>query len=122
MRWQASDDEGRLKASESDFLKRHSESWTARRAPEFSVVNIHALEIPAPRENDATGLANRILAVRYLFRVPAARRQVHLESGYEIQPQGRKAKCLLISLIQEVVEPPVDFNALGQVVGETRIH
>jgi hypothetical protein len=39
-----------LKVSESDFLKQHCESWTARRAPEFSVVNIHAMEIPAPRE------------------------------------------------------------------------
>jgi hypothetical protein len=39
-----------LRVSESDFLVRHSESWTARRAPEFSVVNIHAMEIPSPRE------------------------------------------------------------------------
>jgi hypothetical protein len=36
-----------LKVSETDFLKRHGQSWTARRAPEFSVVNIHATEIPA---------------------------------------------------------------------------
>jgi hypothetical protein len=39
-----------LKVSESAFLSQHSESWTARRAPEFSVENIHAMEIPAPRE------------------------------------------------------------------------
>jgi hypothetical protein len=39
-----------LKVSGSAFLLQHSESWTARRAPEFSVVNIHATEIPAPRE------------------------------------------------------------------------
>lgn len=38
-----------MKVSETDFLKLHGESWTARRAREFSVVNIHALEIPAPR-------------------------------------------------------------------------
>jgi hypothetical protein len=39
-----------LKVSESDFLKQHSESWTAQRAPEFSVVNVHAMEISAPLE------------------------------------------------------------------------
>src|ERR1700722_4594363 len=64
----------------------------------------------------------RISAVRYLFRVSPARRQVHLESGHEIQSQGRKAKSLLISLVQKVIEPPVDFDALGQVIGEARVH
>ena len=39
-----------MRVSESDFLKQHGESWTARRAPDFSVVNIHAMEIPAPPE------------------------------------------------------------------------
>jgi Protein of unknown function (DUF2867) len=39
-----------LKVSKSDFLSQHKESRTARRAPEFSVVNIHAMEIPAPPE------------------------------------------------------------------------
>jgi len=39
-----------LKVSEADFLKQHRESWTARRAREFSVINIHAMEIPAPPE------------------------------------------------------------------------
>ena len=39
-----------MKVSGSTFLLQHRESWTARRAPEFSVVNIHAMEIPAPRE------------------------------------------------------------------------
>jgi hypothetical protein len=37
-----------LRVSEPDFLKQHSDSWTARRAREFSVTNIHAMEIPAP--------------------------------------------------------------------------
>jgi hypothetical protein len=37
-----------LKVSEADFLKQHGGSWAARRAPDFSVVNIHAMEIPAP--------------------------------------------------------------------------
>ena len=39
-----------MKVSETDFLEQHGESWTARRAREFSVVNIHAMEIPATPE------------------------------------------------------------------------
>jgi len=39
-----------LKVSRQDFLTVHANSRAARRAPEFSVVNIHALEIPAPPE------------------------------------------------------------------------
>ena len=39
-----------MRVSESDFLKQHGESWTARRARDFSVVNIHAMEIPATPE------------------------------------------------------------------------
>jgi hypothetical protein len=39
-----------LRISEADFLKQHGGSWTARRAPEFSVANIHAREIPATPE------------------------------------------------------------------------
>ena len=50
-----------MKVSASDFLKQHSESWTARRAPEFTVVNIHALEIPAPRERIFAELGAREL-------------------------------------------------------------
>src|ERR1700693_3718618 len=42
--------EDRLKYSEGDFLKQHGGSWTARRAREFSVGNIHAMEIPATPE------------------------------------------------------------------------
>ena len=66
-----------MKVSESDFLKRHSESWTARRAPEFSVVNIHAMEIPAPRERifaelGAPGLLLPGRRWRFLFGVRRA--------------------------------------------------
>ncbi len=39
-----------MKVSESDFLEKHADCWTAKRAPGFSVVNIHMAEIPAPRE------------------------------------------------------------------------
>lgn len=39
-----------MKVSETDFLKQHGGSWAARRMREFSVVNIHATEIPAPPE------------------------------------------------------------------------
>src|SRR5271156_272008 len=54
---------------------------------------------------------------------PAAPRSGDLkfESGYEIQPQRRKAKGLLISLVQEVIEAPIDFDALGQLVGEASV-
>jgi uncharacterized protein DUF2867 len=37
-----------LKIFEPDFLRAHADCWTARQAPEFSVVNVHAKEIPAP--------------------------------------------------------------------------
>jgi hypothetical protein len=37
-----------LKIVEADFLREHADCWTARQAPEFSVVNVHAMEIPAP--------------------------------------------------------------------------
>jgi hypothetical protein len=47
---QASHDEGQLKVSEADFLEQHGGSWAAGRTREFSVVNIHAMEIPAPPE------------------------------------------------------------------------
>ncbi len=40
--------EDALKIEASEFLKGHADSWTGRQAPEFSVVNIHAMEIPAP--------------------------------------------------------------------------
>ena len=36
-----------MKISESEFLAAHADCWTAKRAPEFSVVNVHAMEIPA---------------------------------------------------------------------------
>jgi hypothetical protein len=37
-----------LKVAEADFLASHGDCWTARQAQEFSVVNVHAMEIPAP--------------------------------------------------------------------------
>jgi hypothetical protein len=37
-----------LKVSEPDFLGAHGDTWIARRSPEFSVLNVHAREIPAP--------------------------------------------------------------------------
>jgi Protein of unknown function (DUF2867) len=37
-----------VKIPEAEFLKAHRESWTARRAAEFSVRNIHMAEISAP--------------------------------------------------------------------------
>ena len=37
-----------MKIAEPDFLKAHADTWTARQAPEFSVVNVHAMEMFAP--------------------------------------------------------------------------
>ena len=37
-----------LKISESDFLTTRADCWTASRAPEFSVMNLRAMEFPAP--------------------------------------------------------------------------
>ena len=39
-----------MKVDEREFLRAHSGCWISRRAPEFSVVNVHMAEIPAPRE------------------------------------------------------------------------
>lgn len=44
----ASEDE--VKINEQEFLATHPDCWTAQRAPEFVVVNIHMAEIPAPCE------------------------------------------------------------------------
>jgi hypothetical protein len=52
-----------LKVSEADFLKQHGGSWAARRAREFSVVNIHAREIPATRGRIFSELGGRELLV-----------------------------------------------------------
>jgi hypothetical protein len=40
-----------LKILESDFLTAHAHCSTARQAPEFSVLNGHATEVPAPAAN-----------------------------------------------------------------------
>jgi Protein of unknown function (DUF2867) len=37
-----------LKVAETDFLREHGNCWTARQAREFSIGNVHAMEIPAP--------------------------------------------------------------------------
>jgi hypothetical protein len=37
-----------LKIAGAAFLGAHEDTWIARRAPEFSVLNVHAREIPAP--------------------------------------------------------------------------
>jgi hypothetical protein len=46
-----------------EFLRAHESCWTAKRAPEFSVVNIHMAEIPASRERIFPELAARDLLV-----------------------------------------------------------
>jgi len=69
--------EERLKVPGADFLGVHGESWIAGRAPEFSVLNVHMREIPAPpdrifRELDARELLIPSWRWRFLFAVRAA--------------------------------------------------
>src|SRR5271156_3195264 len=57
-----------------------------------------------------------------LSPVAPGSRDLKFDSRHEIQPQRRKAKSLLVFLVQEVIKPPVDFDALGQLVGEACVH
>jgi len=53
--------EDALKIEASEFLKAQADTWTARQAPEFAVVNIHSMEIPAPAARIFPELASRDL-------------------------------------------------------------
>ena len=59
--------EGWLKIPESDFLRGHADCWTAGRAPEFSVVNVHVMEIPAPAARIFSELGAQDLLAPGLF-------------------------------------------------------
>ena len=74
-----------MRISESDFLIQHSESWTRRRASEFSVVNIHAMEIPAPRERIFAELAapGLLLPARRWKLLFGARRAIGKHCGWD---------------------------------------
>jgi len=50
-----------LKITGADFLSAHGDTWIARRAPEFSVLNVHAREIPAPAARIFSELGNHEL-------------------------------------------------------------
>jgi hypothetical protein len=50
-----------LKIVEADFLTEHADCWTAMQAPEFSVVNVHARDIPASAARIFPELAARDL-------------------------------------------------------------
>jgi len=50
-----------VKISEQEFLQNHADTWAAKRAPEFSVVNVHMADIAAPRERIFPKLAARDL-------------------------------------------------------------
>lgn len=69
--------EERLKVPGADFLGAHGDCWIARRAPEFSVLNVHMREIPAPPSRIFRELGARELLVpswrwQFLFAVRAA--------------------------------------------------
>jgi hypothetical protein len=66
-----------VKVNESEFLETHRDCWAARRAQEFSVVNIHAAEIPAPPARIFSELSAPELLLprwhwKFLFGVRAA--------------------------------------------------
>ena len=66
-----------MKILASDFLGAHRDSWTAGRAPEFSVVNVHAVEVPAPAAKIFSELGTHDLLApgahwKFLFGVRAA--------------------------------------------------
>ena len=50
-----------MKITGADFLSAHGDTWIARRAPEFSVLNVHAREIPAPAARIFSELGDREL-------------------------------------------------------------
>jgi hypothetical protein len=50
-----------LKIFEADFLKEQADCWTARQTPDFSVVNLHAMYLPAPTARIFLELASRDL-------------------------------------------------------------
>lgn len=53
--------------AEADFLATHGECWTAGQALGFSVVNVHAMEIPAPAARIFPELGARDLLAHGLF-------------------------------------------------------
>jgi len=59
-----------LKISESDFLTTRAGCWTASQAPEFSVVNVHAIQILAPAARIFPELGPRdLLAPRAFWKI-----------------------------------------------------
>src|SRR5271170_2782249 len=66
-------------------------------------------------------LVRSILAVRQLFPVPTARRQVQFQTSHEIQPQSWKSKSFLIFLIQKIVHLSEHLDSFRQPVSESRI-
>jgi len=56
-----------LKVAEADFLRERGGCWAARQAAEFSVVNVHAMEIPAPASQVFPQLGARDLLAHGLF-------------------------------------------------------
>jgi hypothetical protein len=56
-----------LKVEEADFLWAHGSCWTALQVAEFSIVNVHAMEIPAPAARIFPELGARDLLAHGLF-------------------------------------------------------
>lgn len=43
----------------AEFLRAHPDTWIARRAPEFPVINVHALDVAAPPSRVFAALSDR---------------------------------------------------------------
>ena len=54
----------------AEFLRAHPDTWIARRAPEFPVINVHALDVAAPPARVFAALSDRAnLSPAWYWRV-----------------------------------------------------
>ena len=62
--------EDALKIAGADFLGAHGNTWIARQAPKFSVLNVHAREIPAPAAHIFPELGDHeLLSPNWFYRL-----------------------------------------------------
>src|SRR5271156_3622663 len=86
-----------------------------RCGPGFGVARRQSGTLPAAQRASPI-FANRII------RNAARKVAVYLETRHEIQLQRRKTKRFLVSLVQKIIQPSVDFNPLRQAIRKARIH
>ncbi|MGB0037239.1 MAG: DUF2867 domain-containing protein [Candidatus Acidiferrales bacterium] len=106
-----------MKTTETDFLNAHSDRWIARRAPKFSVLNVHVAEITASAARIFPELGARELLIpswrwRFLFAFRAAIGKLFgwdrglIWNGHEQGPldRGRHYAFFLIEHVEEPCE------------------